>query len=104
MAKVKNQCGKCGGAEAPQPQGVWQSSPGRKCTIIEECLVERGKAVITRRLQAALFHPILSKIPEKALGKTRRKHARMSTEVVAGQWEYRSFSFFSLLSNFVSFF
>lgn len=33
-------------------------------------------------------------IYQKAFGKTRRKYVKVSTEVLARQWEYRSFFFF----------
>jgi hypothetical protein len=52
--------------------------------IREECSAERGRGYYWRTW-AALFHPILSEVPKKAFGKARRKDARMSAEVVAGQ-------------------
>lgn len=64
----------------------WQSSWGGSA-LLERNARSRGKGVITAGLQAALFHPILSEVPEKAFGKARRKYARMSAEIAVGQLE-----------------
>lgn len=61
--------------------------PGAEVYLLERNARLRGKGVITAGLQAALFHPILSEVPEKAFGKARRKYARMSAEIAVGQLE-----------------
>lgn len=86
MSPVPNQRGQCDGAAAPRSVGGG-SPPRGGSVLLERNARLRGKGVITAGLQAALFHPILSEVPEKAFGKARRKYARMSAEIAVGQLE-----------------